>query len=265
MTFSIIIVNYNTKEFLHNCLNSVLGHSSAGELEIIVVDNNSSDGSLKMVRRNFSQNIKLIANKENLGFGPANNQGAKVAGGEFLFFLNSDTIIKKDIFTALKEIFLSRPRLAIAAPRLFLASGKPQPYAFGQFPSLAKLIWQRIWPYKQFNSPTNKVLYPVDWVSGAAMVVRRNIFNQIGGFDENFFMYFEDIDLCWRVKQRGWQVAVCPEISLIHFVGQSAGGFKQRKKYYYQSQDYFFKKHYGRPAMYLLKIIRWPYRKMLGI
>ncbi len=113
--------------------------------------------------------------------------------------------------------------------------------------------------------PTSRDLYPVDWVSGAAMVVRKSVFTQIGGFDENFFMYFEDIDLCWRAKQRGWQVAVYPKISLIHFVGQSAGGFKQRKKYYYQSQDYFFKKHYGQPAMYILKIFRWPYRKILGI
>lgn len=266
MTFSLIIVNYNTKEFFKNCLNSVFRHSPADELEIIVVDNNSVDGGVEMIKSNYNQRLKLIANKKNIGFGPANNQGAKAARGEFLFFLNSDTIIKKDIFTALKEIFSARPRLAIASPRLLLPSGTPQPYAFGQFPSLGKLLWQKISARKSADLFLgDNDLYAVDWVSGAAMVVRKNVFDQIGGFDENFFMYFEDIDLCWRAKQYGWQVAVCPKVFLIHFVGQSAGGFKQRKKYYYQSQDYFFKKHYGQPVMYILKAIRWPYRKMLGV
>ncbi len=265
MVFSLIIVNYNTKEFLKNCLNSVLKHSLVGELEIIVVDNNSSDGSVEMIRNDFNSCVKLIANNRNIGFGPANNQGAKEAAGEFLFFLNSDIIVKENIFTPLKEIFFTQPRLAMTAPRLFLASGKPQPYAFGQFPSLRKLVWQKVSARQNSDLFADNDLYPVDWVSGAAMIVRKSVFNQVGGFDEHFFMYFEDIDLCWRVKRRGWQVAVCPSVSLIHFVGQSAGGFKQRKKYYYQSQDYFFKKHYKQMAMYILKTLRWPYRKILRV
>jgi GT2 family glycosyltransferase len=265
MIFSLIIVNYNTKELLKNCLKSVFRHYSVNEVEIIVVDNNSGDGSVEMVKNNFGQRIKLIVNKKNIGFGPANNQGTEAAGGEFLFFLNSDTIIKEDIFTPFKKIFSTQPRLGIVAPRLLLPNGQPQPYAFGQFPSLSKLLWGKVGFSQQTDWLADKDLYFVDWVSGAAMMVRRNIFNQIGGFDENFFMYFEDIDLCWRIKQRGWQVTVCPKVSLIHFVGQSAGGFKQRKKYYYQSQDYFFKKHYKQTAMYILKTLRWPYRKILRV
>ena len=264
MTLSLIIVNYNAKEFLKNCLDSIFKYWPGNDLEIIVVDNNSADGSVNIIKSDFAGRVKLIANKKNIGFGPANNQGAEIATGEFLFFLYSDTIIKNDIFTPLKNIFSFYSRLAVASPRLVLPNGADQSYAFGRFPSLIGLLWQRICRRK-VNFPLNGDLHFVDWVSGAAMVVRKNIFEQIGGFDKNFFMYFEDIDLCWRAKQLGWQIAVCPQISITHFVGQSAGGFRKRKKHYYQSQDYFFKKHYGRAAVYALKIFRWPYQKLLGI
>ncbi len=262
MGFSIIIVNYNTKNFLKNCLDSIFKYYPGQVPEVIVVDNNSSDGSAGMVRKNFPA-VKLIANQKNIGFGAANNQGAEAAENDFLFFLNSDIIIKEDIFSPALKVFAQSSHLGILAPLLLLPNNQPQPYAYGSFPSLLRLAKQKIISSPKVKLAANQSQI-VDWVSGAAMAVRKKVFAQIGGFDQNFFMYFEDIDLCWRARQAGWLTGVCPFFSLIHFGGQAGGGRKQRKKHYYQSQDYFFRKHYGRLNMYTLRLIRWPYKKFLG-
>jgi GT2 family glycosyltransferase len=260
MDLSIIIVNYNTENWLKGCLESIFRYFRDVNLEIIIVDNSSVDESVKFIRENFPQ-IKLIQNKKNSGFGAANNQGAKIAQGEILFFLNPDTLIKENIFQKIIETFKKDSKIGIIAPQLILPDNSPQPWAYGKEQGIWQLIKSKI--YKTF---TQLPKYPtaqssgVDWVSGAALAIRRDIFEKIGGFDEKFFMYFEDRDLCQRVRKIGYKVIVLPEIKVIHFGGRSLAEDKQRKKLYYQSQNYYWQKHYGWFKSILMRLIRWPYK-----
>jgi GT2 family glycosyltransferase len=220
------------------------------------VDNNSQDGSVEMLKNDFGSKIKLILNNKNTGFGPANNQGAKLAKGEYLFLLNSDTIIKNNILLELEKFLSENKDVGIVAPKLFLEDGSEQPFAFGDYPRLLSLIFEKFTKApKYLDNP-----FEVEWVSGAALVIRKEIFDKVGGFDENFFMYFEDIDLCKRVREAGYKVMVNPLVNLTHLCGKSPARFIKRKSYYYESQDYFYKKHYGSLIMYLMKIIRSPYK-----
>ena len=256
--FSLIIVSFNTKEILKNALSSIFAYCPGEMFEVIVIDNNSGDGSAEMLNNFFGDKIKLIINKHNAGFGAANNLGAKIARGEYLFFLNSDIIAKEDILSGLAKIFESRPEIGILAPRLILPDGSEQKFASGNFPSLADLILGKI-----KKDAAEKKYIKIDWVSGAALAIRKNLFDQAGGFDENFFMYFEDIDLCKRVKDISYQVAVLPSITVVHLGGKSLKNDRQRKKHYYVSQDYFYKKHYGKLKLALLRFFRWPYKLII--
>jgi len=256
--FSLIIVSFNTKEILKNALSSIFAYCPREMFEVIVIDNNSGDGSAEMLNNFFGDKIKLIINKHNAGFGAANNLGAKIARGEYLFFLNSDIIAKEDILSGLAKIFESRPEIGILAPRLILPDGSEQKFASGNFPSLADLILGKI-----KKDAAEKKYIKIDWVSGAALAIRKNLFDQAGGFDENFFMYFEDIDLCKRVKDISYQVAVLPSITVVHLGGKSLKNDRQRKKHYYVSQDYFYKKHYGKLKLVLLRFFRWPYKLII--
>ena len=260
MDFSIIIINYNTKELIRDCLNSIFLSCGQGDFEIIVVDNNSGDGSADMLNSDFSHKIKLIANKNNIGFGPANNQGAKIAKGEYLFFLNSDTVIKENILTPIKEFFILNPMAGVISPRLILSDGTNQKYAYGRFPGLVGLLARNFG--REFDE--NKSSFTVDWVSGAAMAIRKNVWEKIGGFDEKFFMYFEDIDLCKRAKNFGFEIVVLLSVRLVHTGGKSIKVSADRKRMYYDSQSYFFRKHYGKLKLVLLKIMRWPYKLIIS-
>ncbi len=253
MFFSIIIVNYNTKTLLKNCLNSIFVNCQLNDFEVIVVDNDSRDGSIEMLDKNFKDKVKIIANKENIGFGPANNQGAQIAKGEYLFFLNSDTIIKDDILTLIKNFLETNSQVGIVSPCLLLENGTKQEFAFGNFPTLFNSVFRKI----DIKNTNNNKPREVDWVSGAALIIRKNIFKKVGGFDENFFMYFEDVDLCKRVWDLGYKIMILPQFFLVHLGGKSIDIDRQRKKYYYTSQDYFYKKHYGYLVMYLMKFARW--------
>ena len=256
MPFSIIVVNYNTKNLLKHCLNSIIKNFNKDDYEIIIVDNSSQDGSVEMLKNNFGDRIKLIVNNKNIGFGPANNLGASRAQGKYLFFLNSDTITKSDILAPLKKFLNNSREVGVIGPKLVLADRTEQPYAHGKFPNLLNVIIGKL---KKLTVKSGKP-FEVDWVSGAALIIRNDIFNQAGGFDEKFFMYFEDIDLCKRVKDLGYKVMVYSEVELIHLGGRSLSELNQRKRYYYKAQDYFYKKHYGLLIMNLMKFIRWPYR-----
>lgn len=253
MNFSIIIVNYNTKVLLHNCLQTVLKNFNHKNFEIIIVDNNSTDGSVEMLERDYQKKIKLIKNDKNIGFGPANNRGAKIANGEYLFFLNSDTRIEDDIFTIVNNIFKQNKSIAIISPKLLLKNGVEQDYAFGDFPKFLNLIL-----HKFYKKNKEDLIIDTDWVSGAAMFIRKNIFEKAGGFDEKYFMYFEDIDLCKRIKNSGYKVLYVKDCYITHLIAQSPLLFNQRKNIYYKSQDYFYKKHYSKTSLYLMRILRFP-------
>lgn len=257
MDFSIIIVNYNTFELTKNCIQAIFKNFAQEKFEIILVDNNSSDQSVEKLQDIFGVKIKIIANKDNLGFGKANNQGAKSAKGKYLFFLNSDTMVTTNILELIKKEFEQNKELGIICPKLVLEDGQEQDYAYGKFPKIINLVSNKFFNSK-FEILNSKLF--VDWVSGAAMIVRKDIFDKVDGFDENIFMYFEDIDLCKRIKDLGYKIIYFLDTSIIHFGGKSFEYFTKQKNIYYKSQNYFYKKHYGLCNMFLMRIIRFPYK-----
>lgn len=254
ITFSFVIINYRTKELTEQCLDSIFSFCPNNKFEIILVDNNSNDGSIEFLSKKYLGKINLIASKKNLGFSGGNNLGAKSAKGDFLFFLNSDTIVDNDILAPIENIFKNNEKIGIVSPTLINSDRSIQKKACGKTPNLKWLILKNLKIIKEtedHNSP--------EWVSGAALVIRKNIFELISGWDENFFMYLEDTDLCKKTTTAGYKIKII-DTQLIHLGGQSPINNTKRRLVYFDSQDYFFKKHYGYLELALMKIIRWPYK-----
>jgi len=251
MKFSIIIINYNTLEYTQNCLDSIFANLPVEMFELILVDNNSPDGSGQILKEKYCDRVKTILNNQNLGFGAANNQGAKIAQGEYLWFLNSDTLIDNVNLEEIDKIFKNNQKLGVTSVDLLMENRKRQSYAFGEFLSLKNLL-------KRGNNIGKECsgYYKVDWLTGASMIVRREIFNKVSGFDEKFFMYFEDMDLCKRIKESGFEIWFLKSYSIIHFGGKSAVNFEKMKSDYYISQDYFFLKHYGKFQKFFVRLLR---------
>ncbi|MFA5155648.1 MAG: glycosyltransferase family 2 protein [Patescibacteria group bacterium] len=256
MDFSFIIVNYRTAELTVRCLTSIL-NNCRGSYEIIVIDNGSNDGSADRLAGEFAERIRLVRNQENLGFARANNQGAELAGGQYLFFLNSDAFLKTDILRAVGAAFQDDSQVAIVAPRLVGEDGRPQAKAYGPFPSLGYLLYKNLIARQDNDFPRR-----ADWTSGAALAIRREVFRALGGWDENFFLYLEDVDLCWRVRQAGYRIKRELSADVIHRQGASLAASPLKRDLYFQSQEYLFAKHYGQWAKTILRLIRWPYRHL---
>ncbi|MFA7088032.1 MAG: glycosyltransferase family 2 protein [Patescibacteria group bacterium] len=259
MDFSFIIINYQTPDITVDCLRSILKFCPQDNCEIIVIDNASGDESVAIIKKEFGEKIKLIANRENLGFAKANNQGAKMATGRYLFFLNSDTLLTDNPLEKLKIRFQEN-KIGIVAPQVLTADGLPQKSAYGSYPKIKDLILSKLKNKIDDNGNPKK-----DWVSGAALVIKKNVFDLIGGWDEKFFLYFEDVDICRRTKMAGYSIIVDSESSIIHLSGQSLKKNWQRRKHYYRSQDYYFLKHEGFLESTLLKIMRLPYELWLAL
>lgn len=260
MELSIIIVSYNTRKLITNCIKSIIKNLKGVSFEIIVVDNGSSDGSVKKLTE-LNRLIKLIKNKDNVGFAKANNQGVKIAKGRYILFLNSDTLIRENVIFEILAWMKRNPKVAVATCALRNVDGSIQGTG-GYFPSLFRIFsWMFFLddiPYidriiKPFHplhsaSPIYKgesfYLKPkeVDWVTGAFMLVRKKVLEEVGYFDEDYFMYAEDVDLCFRVKSKGWQIWYLPQWSITHI-----GGGSSTKEFpilsEYKGIKLFFKKH----------------------
>lgn len=265
---SIIIVSYNTRELLRDCLLSLLGPGKPGRpFEVIVVDNASTDGTVEMLEKDFKK-VVLIKNRENAGFGRANNTGIKSARGDFLLLLNSDTVVKKGAVDRLLEFIKSRPKAGIAGPKLLYGDGTVQP-SVSTFPNLwreflrmfrIKKIVPREWVRKValehgIFGPTVRSYFmaelpstiEVDAVNGACMMIRREAMDAAGGFDENYFMYVEDMDLCRTFRDKGWKIFYYPDAEIFHWVGKSSGGtFRDQSPLSYKSLFYYYRKHHGK-------------------
>ena len=244
MTISIIIINFNSKKYLEKCLLSIhekilLSARNRFFFEIIVINNEKEP---LLLDSDFLPKPKIIHNPKNTGFGSGSNLGAKQAKGDYLFFLNPDVKLLDDSLLDMIEYIDSRSEIGIIGPKLLLSqTGLPQPWTSGKKTSLWSIVFRNT-----IGKPWNKkkpVL--VDWVSGTALLIRKKLYEKINGFDEKFFMYFEDQDLCLRAKEQGAKVLFYPHARIIHFSGKSWSGSKSQKKYYYQSQEYFFSKHHG--------------------
>jgi len=282
---TISIVNYNTKDLLRSCLNSVYGSIKGIEFEVIIVDNNSTDGSVEMLKKEFP-GVNLIENKENAGFAKANNQALKRSRGKFFLLLNSDTKVLSRSIEEMVEFMQLHPEVGVVGCEQIRPDGSVQPTI-----NVALNMWTNLWLIflrlfqvkrlvansrgvsfmvnclkgilgKTVNSYLNHYLdkrepYEVDWVSGVCLLARRKAVNEVGLLDENFFMYSEDVDWCLRMKQKGWKIYFLPKNKIIHYIRQSSrkGQFDNLSPQRFKSIFYFFKKHYGRKAVLLLKIL----------
>jgi GT2 family glycosyltransferase len=220
--FSIVTLSYNTKDLTLACLNSIVSQYKdeleKNEIEIIVLDNNSSDGSQKEILniKEKVSNLKLIESKENLGFSKGCNLGAKEAKGKYVLFLNSDTKTADKGFLKMAEFLDSNTKVAVLGGKLENSDGTPQP-SCGKFYTLFNLLlmllgFERLGLLR--SSPN--MIKRVDWVSGACMMINREFFNKISGFDEKLFMYVEDMEICYRAKKLGFSTYFYSSIKLEH-------------------------------------------------
>jgi asparagine synthase (glutamine-hydrolysing) len=222
---SVVIVNWNTREILRDCLASVTEHLAAIPHEVVVVDNASSDGSADMVAADFPS-VRLLRNSENAGFGVANNQAMRVARGEWLLLLNSDTRLVDDSVVELLRRAREEPRLGVAHCRLLFPDGRLQHTTY-RFPSLRMAAIEDLGLYKLLGKRrTGEMLLngywdhdterDVDWVAGAFMLIPREVFERTGGFDQRLFMYGEDLEWCQRINEAGWRIRFYPQASIVH-------------------------------------------------
>ena len=229
---SVVIVNYKVPESLRQALHSLRQADLYPETKVIVVDNASDDGSKEMVAREFPE-VKWIQLKSNIGFGKACNVGAKHAAGEYLLILNPDTIIARSTLLLACEFMRSHPEVGLVGPKLLNPDGTLQPGCRRGFPTPEAALYRFTGMSKMF--PKSKrfghynltyldpdVSYEVDAISGSFMFLPRRLFESIGGFDEQFFMYGEDLDLCRRIKEKGYKVWYNPEMRVIHLKGRSS-------------------------------------------
>ena len=216
---SIIIVNHNGLPFTQKCIESLYQFTTSRLFEIIVVDNNSRDGSVEAIKTQYPK-VKVIALQQNIGFGKANNVGASVSIGEYLFFVNNDTIFKEDIILHLGQFLQENHTCGAVGPLLLNSDGSYQ-HSYGKFPSLINELRTKRDATVFKDIPKNRSPKQVDWVSFAAVMIRRSAFEKINGFDDRYFMYFEDADLCFRLQNAGFQIYYCAEYSLIHIGGGS--------------------------------------------
>jgi len=256
LDLSIIIVNYNVKEFLQNLLASLAKALTGLSSEIIVVDNGSDDGSLEMLREKFPH-ITLIANKVNLGFSKANNLGLKIAKGKFLLLLNPDTIVQEDTFEKLISFFSANSSAGMVGCKILNPDGTLQLACRRSFPgpwtSFCKVSGlSSLFPNSRLFARYNLTYldenqsYEVDAISGSFMLMKREVYEKIGGLDEQFFMYGEDLDWCYRVQKAGWKVFYVHDTTIIHYKGESTKRSSlDETKVFYSAMHLFVKKHFA--------------------
>ncbi len=246
---SIILVNYNSAAIIKDCLQSLRQFNQSVSSEVIVVDNASQDGSPEIIAEYFPE-VTLLREVFNHGFGKGNNIGAGVARGEFILFLNPDTIATCDFLPSLLEVMAQDSQVGIVAPKLVNQDGtlqisiSPAISVRGEF--LAQKRSQQYRRGKNLKKITQAFAHQqeVDIVVGAALLIRRKLFEQLRGFDENFFMYFEESDLCQRSQYLGWKIIYYPYVSLIHLHGESTKKIPDRMILEYRrSQIYYYQKH----------------------
>ncbi len=228
---SIIIVNYNTRNFLQGCLSSIYAQNKQSPPEVVVVDNASSDGSVEMIREQFPR-VVLIANDTNRGFAAANNQGIKYSTGSLVLLLNPDTVVCDGTLEAMAAALESDPKIGAVGCKILNPDMSLQP-SCRNFPSLAtvfleqtnlRILLRVISPFRRryLNFWDHDSPREVDWLIGACIMIKRECLDDVGLLDESFFMYAEDVDLCYRMQRRRWKVYFTPCASVIHYGGQSS-------------------------------------------
>ena len=261
---SVLIVSYNVKQYIIHCIDSINKSDYAGQIEIIVVDNNSFDGSLDEIKSKM-KGVICIQNDENVGFGKAVNQVAKVATGEYYFILNPDTIIEESTISTFVNYLEKDHAVGMVGPKVVNSDGSLQKGSKRSFPTISvalpKLIgFDKIFPHSKWAGRYNlnflnpDEIHKVDAISGSCMFIRSELFNKIGGFDEQFFMFGEDLDLCYHVHQLGFDVYYLPTTQIIHYQGESVKSAPYDSiNAFYQAMILFSEKHFSKGRSFLYK------------
>ncbi|MFC2100893.1 glycosyltransferase family 2 protein [Bacteroidota bacterium] len=259
MKLSVIIVNYNVKHFLEQCLYSVRKASQRTDTEVLVIDNNSVDGSVKMIKERFPE-ILLIENKENLGFSKANNQGIRKASGEYILLLNPDTVVEDDTFEKTIAFMDQHPEAGGLGVKMFDGKGRflpeskrslPTPaVAFYKISGLSKLFPRsRTFGRYHLGFLDKEKVHEVEVLAGAFMLLRKEVLEKTGLLDETFFMYGEDIDLSYRIAKTGYKNYYFPEARIIHYKGESTKIHSVNYVYvFYNAMIIFARKHFSKKS-----------------
>lgn len=286
MKLSIIIVSYNTKEFLEKCLNSIK-ESKFSDFEIIVVDNDSKDGTVEYMDKSSFSNLQFIKNTKNLGFSKANNKGVRLAKGEYILFLNPDTEVMPDTFSRALKFIEKNKDIGALTCKVVLPNRKLDDSCHRGFPTPWNALFffsglEELFPtsrlfagyhlgWKDYTKP-----HEIDSGAGAFLLVRREAGEEIKWWDEDYFFYGEDLDLCFRLKQKGWKVFYLPQTSIIHYKGISSG-IKSQSRHLsladietrksattarYDAMKIFYNKHYNNKYP---EIVNWLVFKAINL
>lgn len=248
---------------MRKCLSSIDAHRPKCEFEVIVADNASSDGSREMVAAEFPW-ARLVHHKVNLGFCAGNNRAVPENPGRFVLFMNPDTVVTECALNTLVDFASQSPEAGIIGPKLLNRDGSLQ-YSCRRYPDLGAGFFRntplgRLFPKNRFAQDylmsdwDHASIRDVDWVSGAALLIRREVLEKTAGFDEGFYMYCEDVDLCYRVHELGYRVIYFPNSVIYHTIGRSSDQVPTRATFYFHTSMYrFYKKHYARKTPFYLR------------
>jgi len=280
---SIIIVSYNTKDILKECIESIYKTVKDLSLEVIVVDNASRDQTAEEIKKLEFPNFKFIQNKENLGFSKANNIGVKIATGRYILFLNPDIVVHEKTLQGMVEFMDTHQEVGAATCKVLLTNGKiddashrgfPTPWnSLAHFSGLSKIFGN----IKHFGGYNLKhldlsTMHEIEALAGAFMIVRREAGEEVGWWDEDYFFYGEDLDFCYMLKQKDWKIYYVPEFTVLHYKGVSGGLKKVSKdittadsetkiratKARFNAMRIFYKKHYeDKYPWFITKIVFW--------
>jgi len=236
---SVIIVTYNTADLLPRCLNSIASQTDVS-FETIVVDNASTDNTVDLLRE-FAKHINLLTNEKNAGFARANNQAISASKGKYIYFLNPDTEVHAGAFKEILRFMKEHPEVGIAGTRIVNPDGSPQSSVEYKYPG-----------QRHASEELKNLRGEIAWVLGASMVARQDTIHALGGFDERFFLYAEDIDLCLRARKDGWLIGYIPDAVITHWGGQSE---QENPSYEVWAKKLaaelaFFQKHYTKDTLH---------------
>ncbi len=259
---SAIIVSYNTRQMTLDCLSALFADLSSTAADVWIVDNASEDGSADAVRAAFPQ-VHLIENPDNAGFGAANNLALQRAAGEFLLLLNSDAFVQPGAVAALRRCLETHPKAGIAAPRLLNRDGSLQRSCY-RFPSPGRAWLENLGlsglparhpVFGDYSRWAHDSERSVEWAGGACLLVRREAYQQAGGFDEAFFMYQEETDWQRRIRDGGWDIVFTPSAVVTHLGGASGASEQARiNRHFFDSLDYYIRKHHGLAGLVSLRL-----------
>lgn len=272
MRTSIIIVHYHAKRFLFDCIKSIIDTKPQICYEVIVVDNDEEGKIKEELTRKF-RFVKYIKSPGNIGFGAGNNLGAKIAKGKYLFFLNPDTVVLQEALDELTLFLKTNEGVGTVAPLLLDKEKKVYQQGSLELTPIRGVVAlsfiNKVFPNNKISRDyflrdwDKKETKQVDTVPGTAFMIKKDIFERVGGFDERFFLYFEEDDLCKRVRKLGLQNYIYPQAKAVHLGGVSSRGIKGLNKIFAKSRFIYFKKHFGLPQAFFVELFLRFRRKML--